>query len=108
MSKKFYITTPIYYVNARPHIGHTYTTIACDAIARRQRMLGREYFFSHGHRRARTEDRTRGAGREAKSPQQLTDEVSAEFRGLWDRMGITYDKFIRTTSDGTNVACRRC
>ena len=63
MSRKFYITTPIYYVNARPHIGHAYTTIACDTIARRQRMLGAETFFLTGHRRTRAEDRARRAGR---------------------------------------------
>jgi methionyl-tRNA synthetase len=98
MSKKFYITTPIYYVNARPHIGHAYTTIACDTIARRQRMLGAETFFltgtdEHGQKIERA---AQAAG---KSPQQLTDEVSAEFRALWDRMGLTYDDYIRTTSD---------
>ena len=48
MAKKFYITTPIYYVNARPHIGHAYTTIACDTIARRQRMLGFDTYFLTG------------------------------------------------------------
>jgi methionyl-tRNA synthetase len=98
MSKKFYITTPIYYVNARPHIGHAYTTIACDAIARRQRMLGVDTFFltgtdEHGQKIERA---AQAAG---KTPQQLTDEVSAQFRGLWDRMGITYDDYIRTTSE---------
>ena len=98
MSKKFYITTPIYYVNARPHIGHAYTTIACDAIARRQRMLGAETFFltgtdEHGQKIERA---AQAAG---KTPQQLTDEVSAEFRALWDRMGLTYDDYIRTTSE---------
>src|SRR4051794_7449389 len=98
MSKKFYITTPIYYVNARPHIGHAYTTIACDAIARRQRMLGAETYFltgtdEHGQKIERA---AQAAG---KTPKQLTDEVSAEFRALWDRMGLTYDDFIRTTSD---------
>ncbi len=95
--KKFYITTPIYYVNARPHIGHTYTTVVCDAIARRQRMFGNDTLFltgtdEHGQKIERS------AAALGKSPQQLTDEVSAEFRGLWDRMGISYDKFIRTTS----------
>jgi len=95
--KKFYITTPIYYVNARPHIGHTYTTVVCDAIARRQRMLGNDTLFltgtdEHGQKIERS------ASAAGKTPQQLTDEVSGEFRGLWDRMGITYDKFIRTTS----------
>ena len=98
MSKKFYITTPIYYVNARPHIGHAYTTIACDTIARRQRMLGADTFFltgtdEHGQKIERA---AQAAG---KTPQQLTDEVSAEFRALWDRMGLTYDDYIRTTSD---------
>jgi methionyl-tRNA synthetase len=98
MSKKFYITTPIYYVNARPHIGHAYTTIACDAIARRQRMLGADTFFltgtdEHGQKIERA---ALAAGKE---PQRLTDEISAEFRALWDRMGLSYDDFIRTTSD---------
>ncbi len=98
MSKKFYLTTPIYYVNARPHIGHAYTTIACDTIARRQRMLGADTFFltgtdEHGQKIERA---AQAAG---KTPQEFTDEVSAQFRALWDRMGITYDDFIRTTED---------
>ncbi len=98
MANKFYITTPIYYVNARPHIGHAYTTLACDTIARRQRMLGSETFFltgtdEHGQKIQRAAE---AAG---KTPQKFTDEVSAEFRALWDRMGITYDDFIRTTSE---------
>ena len=98
MSQKFYITTPIYYVNARPHIGHAYTTIACDTIARRQRMMGFDTYFltgtdEHGQKIERA---AQAAG---KTPQQLTDEVSAQFRGLWDRMSLTYDDFIRTTSD---------
>ena len=98
MAKKFYITTPIYYVNARPHIGHAYTTIACDTVARRQRLLGSDTYFltgtdEHGQKIQRAAE---AAG---KSPQQFTDEVSAEFRALWDRMRITYDDYIRTTSD---------
>jgi len=98
MSNKFYITTPIYYVNARPHIGHAYTTIACDAVARRQRMLGADTHFltgtdEHGQKIERA---AQAAG---KTPQQFTDEVSAQFRGLWDRMGITYDDYIRTTEE---------
>src|ERR1700681_1651929 len=98
MSKKFYITTPIYYVNARPHIGHAYTTIACDTIARRQRMMGFDTYFLSGtdEHGQKIERAAQAAG---KTPQQLTDEVSAQFRGLWDRMGLTYDDFIRTTSD---------
>jgi len=98
MSRKFYITTPIYYVNARPHIGHAYTTIACDVIARRQRMLGADTFFltgtdEHGQKIERA---AQAAG---KTPQEFTDEVSAQFRALWNRMGITYDDFIRTTEE---------
>ncbi len=98
MSKKFYITTPIYYVNARPHIGHAYTTIACDTIARRQRLLGADTFFltgtdEHGQKIERA---AQAAG---KTPQQYADEISAEFRQLWKRMGISNDDFIRTTED---------
>jgi methionyl-tRNA synthetase len=98
MSRKFYITTPIYYVNARPHIGHAYTTIACDTIARRQRMLGAETFFltgtdEHGQKIERA---AQAAG---KTPQQYADEISGEFRQLWKRMGISNDDFIRTTEE---------
>jgi methionyl-tRNA synthetase len=98
MSKTFYITTPIYYVNARPHIGHAYTTIACDTIARRQRMMGFDTYLltgtdEHGQKIERA---AQAAG---KTAQQLTDEVSSQFRALWDRMGLTYDDYIRTTSD---------
>ena len=98
MSKKFHITTPIYYVNARPHIGHAYTTITCDTIARRQRMLGAETFFltgtdEHGQKIERAAE---AAG---KTPQQYADEISAEFRNLWKRMGISNDDLIRTTED---------
>ncbi|HEY6766971.1 MAG TPA: methionine--tRNA ligase [Candidatus Sulfotelmatobacter sp.] len=98
MDRKFYITTPIYYVNARPHIGHAYTTIACDTIARRQRMLGAETFFltgtdEHGQKIERA---AQAAG---KTPQQYADEISAEFRKLWQRMGISNDDFIRTTEE---------
>ncbi|HXY48026.1 MAG TPA: methionine--tRNA ligase [Terriglobales bacterium] len=98
MSRKFYITTPIYYVNARPHIGHAYTTIVCDAIARRERMLGVDTYFltgtdEHGQKIERA------AAAAGKSPQQFADEVSADFRALWKRMGLTYDDYIRTTED---------
>ena len=93
---KFYITTPIYYVNARPHVGHAYTTIVCDVIARRQRMLGADTFFltgtdEHGQKIERS------AAAAGKSPKQWTDAVAGEYRALWDRMGIRYDGFIRTT-----------
>src|SRR5579885_3316480 len=94
--EKFYLTTPIYYVNARPHIGHAYTTIVADAIARRRRALGFDTWFLTG-----TDEHGQKIERSAKQagvdPQQFTDKVAAEFRGLWDRMGLTYDDFIRTT-----------
>src|SRR5437870_4123066 len=98
MSRKFYITTPIYYVNARPHIGHAYTTIACDTIARRQRLLGADTFLltgtdEHGQKIERA---AQAAG---KTPQQYADEISSEFRKLWKRMGISNDDFIRTTEE---------
>jgi len=94
--QKFYITTPIYYVNARPHIGHAYTTLVCDAIARRKRMLGYDTFFltgtdEHGQKVERS------AAAIGKTPKQLADEVSSLYRALFDRMKISYDDFIRTT-----------
>jgi methionyl-tRNA synthetase len=97
MSKqKFYLTTPIYYVNARPHIGHAYTTIAADVIARRHRLLGDDTFFltgtdEHGQKVERS------AAAAGVSPQQFVDRISASFKALWDRMGITCDDYIRTT-----------
>jgi methionyl-tRNA synthetase len=96
MSNKFYLTTPIYYVNARPHIGTTYTTVVADVIARRKRALGVDTFFltgtdEHGQKIERSAEKA------GCSPQEFTDRVSAQFRALWDRMGLTYDDFIRTT-----------
>jgi len=95
-SGKFYITTPIYYVNARPHIGHTYTTVVCDAIARRQRMMGLDTWFLTG-----TDEHGQKIERSAAaancSPREFVDRIAGEFRALWDRMKITYNDFIRTT-----------
>ncbi len=93
---RFYLTTPIYYVNARPHLGHAYSTIVCDAIARRKRALGIDTWFltgtdEHGQKIERS---AKQAGR---TPQEFATAIAAEFRGLWDRLGITYDDFIRTT-----------
>ena len=96
MPDTFYLTTPIYYVNARPHIGTTYTTVVADAIARRKRSLGVDTWFltgtdEHGQKIERS---ARQAGC---TPQEFTDRVSAQFRALWDRMGLSYSDFIRTT-----------
>src|SRR3954471_14563709 len=98
VGQKFYITTPIYYVNARPHIGHAYTTLACDAVARYKRMRGVDTYFltgtdEHGQKIERS------AAAAGKSPKAFADEVAAEFRSLWDKMGISYDDFIRTTEE---------
>ncbi len=94
--EKFYITTPIYYVNARPHIGHTYTTVVCDTVARRQRLMGKDTWFLTG-----TDEHGQKIERSAIaagcSPKEFADRVSGEFRQLWDRMKLTYDDFIRTT-----------
>jgi len=93
---RFYLTTPIYYVNARPHLGHAYSTIVCDAIARRKRALGIETWFltgtdEHGQKIERSADQA------GCTPQEFADKIAAEFRGLWDRLGLTYNDFIRTT-----------
>ena len=96
--ERFYLTTPIYYVNARPHLGHAYSTIVCDAIARRKRALGIDTWFLTG-----TDEHGQKIERSAKlagcSPQEFATRIAAEFRGLWDRLGITYDDFIRTTEE---------
>ncbi|MDM5271801.1 methionine--tRNA ligase [Sulfurovum sp. zt1-1] len=94
--KTAYITTPIYYVNDIAHIGHAYTTIIADTLARYSRMSGLETFFltgtdEHGQK---IEESAKARG---KSSQEYADEISATFRNLWDDFGISYDKFIRTT-----------
>ncbi len=96
MAEKFFITTPIYYVNAKPHLGHAYTTIVCDAIARRKRMLGIDTFFLTGtdEHGVNVERAARAAGLD---PQVHSDRIAAQFRAMANRVGATYDKFIRTT-----------
>jgi methionyl-tRNA synthetase len=94
--EKFYLTTPIYYVNDVPHIGHAYTTIAADVLARYKRLAGYEVFFltgtdEHGIKIERSA-RERGV-----SPQEWTDTISEHFRHLWARLNISYDDFIRTS-----------
>jgi methionyl-tRNA synthetase len=96
MSKAFYITTPIYYVNASPHLGHAYTTIVADVLARYHRMAGTETFFvtgtdEHGDKIA---DAAQKAGI---TPKEYADRISAQFRSLWPELSITNDYFIRTT-----------
>ncbi len=98
MSKPFYVTTPIYYVNDRPHVGHAYTTIAADLLARLHRLAGREVFFLTGT----DEHGTKIA--EAAATAGLTeivfcDRTVATFQAAWKNLDIQYDDFIRTTSD---------
>jgi methionyl-tRNA synthetase len=97
-SARFYLTTPIYYVNARPHLGHAYSTIVCDAIARRKRALGIETWFltgtdEHGQKIERS------AALAGRTPAEFATAISGEFRGLWERLGISNDDFIRTTEE---------
>lgn len=94
--EKFYIVTPIYYVNDRPHVGHAYTTIAADVLARLHRQMGHEVFFQTGtdEHGAKIEASAEKAG---KSVQEFVDEYSAKFSLAWDRLGIAPDNFIRTT-----------
>jgi Methionyl-tRNA synthetase len=96
VKETFYITTPIYYVNDVPHIGHAYTTIACDALARWHRMLGKRVFFltgtdEHGEKVQKT------AAAKGLSPRKLADQVVTNFQGLTPALTISNTGFIRTT-----------
>lgn len=106
MSRPFYITTPIYYVNASPHIGHAYTTIVADVLARFARMTGRETFFvtgtdEHGDKIAEA------AQKAGITPKAYADGVSAQFRALWPELAVTNDYFIRTTDENHTETVRR-
>lgn len=96
MPRRFYVTTPIYYVNDVPHIGHAYTTVNADAVARWHRLVGDDTFFltgtdEHGLKVQRAAE---AAGR---TPLEHADETSARFQQVWDLLGISYDDYIRTT-----------
>ncbi|MBN2256160.1 MAG: class I tRNA ligase family protein, partial [Deltaproteobacteria bacterium] len=98
MEKNFYVTTPIYYVNAPPHIGHAYTTIVADVMARFYRMLGYDTYFltgtdEHGDKVAEA------AAKANVTPKEYTDQISSLFCELWPKLSITNDYFIRTTDD---------
>ncbi|HCU06681.1 MAG TPA: methionine--tRNA ligase, partial [Holosporales bacterium] len=95
---KKYITTPIYYVNDKPHLGSAYTTIACDVWARFQRFSGHDTFFltgtdEHGQKIQQAADKAK------KNPQEFVDEVSLTFRNMMNHLSITNDDFIRTTEE---------
>ena len=97
LKKKFYITTPIYYVNDQPHIGHSYTTIAADVLSRYHRIQKEKVFFSTGvdEHGAKIEEAAKKIG---KTPKQLCDANSKIFEKAWQDLGISYDGFIRTTN----------
>ncbi len=99
MSKKpYYITTPIYYPSGNPHIGHCYTTVACDSIARYRRMQGYDVMFLTGtdEHGLKIEQK---AAEKGVSPKQYVDEIVEIFKKLWSCMNISYDRYIRTTDD---------
>lgn len=96
--EKFYITTPIYYPSGNPHIGHCYTTVACDSIARYKRLQGKDVMFLTGtdEHGLKIEQK---AAEKGITPKEYVDEVVAVFKNLWKYMNISYDRYIRTTDD---------
>ena len=103
MAEPYYITTAIHYPNGKPHIGHAYETIAADVAARFQRMQGREVRFQTG-----TDEHGLKMAQKARdlgiTPRQLADEMSGHFRTLFERLNISFDRFIRTTEDPHHAA----
>ncbi|MCP4177861.1 MAG: methionine--tRNA ligase [bacterium] len=97
-NKPFYITTPIYYVNGKPHIGHAYTTILADVLTRYQRLLGTESYFLTGtdEHGAKVQE---AAVQQNITPQEQCDTTFIRFKELWDKLDVTNDDFIRTTED---------
>ena len=103
MSKKYFITTPIYYASGDLTVGHCFCTVLADACARYMRMCGRDVFFltgsdEHGLKIARN------AQKAGLTPQQFVDKTVDHFKDIWSKLHISYDKFIRTT-DKEHVAC---
>ncbi len=105
MDKRFYITTPIYYVNDVPHIGHAYTTLACDVLARYKRARGCEVFFLTG-----TDEHGQKVEKAALSrdetPLELADRVVKRFQALWEKLQVTHDDFIRTSQERHKAGVR--
>src|SRR4030065_1400449 len=98
MAKKFFVTTPIYYINDVPHIGHVYATFAADILARYHRQKGDETFFLTG-----TDENSQktviAAKKVGKDIVPYTDELAAKWQGIWKKLGVSHDDFIRTTED---------
>lgn len=98
MSNSYYVTTPIYYANGHPHLGNTYTTTIADILTRYQKFSGKDVYFltgtdEHGDKVAEA------AGKAGKSPYDFTTEVAQKFKDAWAKLGLEYDRFIRTTDD---------
>src|SRR5271154_2966510 len=105
MPKTFYLTTPIYYVNDVPHIGHAYTSIACDVLARFKRLDGYDVMFltgtdEHGQKVAKS------AAAAGSDPQPFTEKDSQNFRNLVKTLNLSNDDFIRTTEERHKKACQ--
>lgn len=104
--KPFFITTPIYYINATPHIGHAYTQFAADARARFERLRGREVYFLTG-----TDENAvkiaRVAREQGRDVQEFCDELAQQFKDVWDALEISYDDYIRTTEQRHKVVAQR-
>ena len=103
MPDRFYVTTPIYYVNDAPHVGHAYPTVIADALARWHRLLGDDTYFltgtdEHGLKVAQSAEEA------GITPLEQADRNSARFRGTWDELDISYDDFIRTTEPRHHAA----
>ena len=103
---KTYITTPIYYVNDVAHIGHAYTTIIADTLARYNRLINNDTFFltgtdEHGQKIEQA------ASLRGKSAKEYADEISGKFKALWDEFDISYDKFIRTTDEAHKIGVQK-
>ena len=96
MASTFYITTPIYYVNARPHLGHAYSTIVADTMRRFHALKGEETWFLTG-----TDEHgdkiVKAAAAAGKTPKEFVDGISGQFQALWPLLGVKNDQFIRTT-----------
>ena len=96
MKRCFYVTTPIYYVNASPHLGHAYTTLVADVMTRFHQLLGEDTFFltgtdEHGDKIVQAADKA------GVQPKEYADRISGQFRSIWPQLNIHPDRFIRTT-----------
>ena len=95
---KYYLTTPLYYTNGLPHIGHTYSTIVTDVIRRYKRMRGFDVFMTTGADEHGV-NVERSAQKAGKTPQEFSTEIAVQWKRLWDDLGIPGDEFIRTTDE---------